>query len=75
MATSYIRLLLTLLVIIWSLTATVETLTLRELTQFQLTAWSTLCGAAGIRAAFGLGAALLRASIRYFYTPLSFPLH
>jgi drug/metabolite transporter (DMT)-like permease len=47
MATSYVRLLLTLLVIIWSLTATVETLTLRGLTPFQLTAWSTLCGAAG----------------------------
>ena len=38
---------LTLLVTIWSLTATVETLTLRGLTPLQFTAWATLCGAAG----------------------------
>lgn len=55
--------LLVSLVGIWSLTATVETLTLRGLTPLQFTAWSTLCGATGTLAfllATGNAGTLLR---------------
>lgn len=59
-----IRIFIALVVIIWSLTATVEAVTLRGLTPMQFTAWAALCSAAGTLA-FLLATGRTRALLRY----------